>query len=381
MDESIRTVVGAGPAGFAAAINLALAGLNVHVRERRPMPGFRHHGFQGIENWSEEDDALIRLRRFGIDPAVVLRPEHEVSFYGPSREERIVFSEFPLFYFVRRGEREDSLDRKLEERAKEMGVRITYNDTVRTAPVNTIVGVGPTSAMAIAKGITFKTDAANMATCIVDPEIAPKAYAYLLIHEGEGTLATMLTQEYKSASSYLKKAIEAFQGLKKFSIEKPVEFGGYGGVEFSGKCVLGGHLRVGEFGGGQDALWGFGLWYALESGYLAAKALTQNVSYEKLFRKRLLKRMRRLLVSRWLFDRLPRSRYEGYLRSFAGLENTRERIRRAYGGSFWLNALYPFALRSFHVSKQEERCHMEHCDCIWCMHGKEELVVPQLERT
>src|SRR6516165_4202974 len=61
------TVVGAGPAGLACAIALANAGRNVVVREWHQQAGARFHGdFQGLENWSDEQDVLDELRAAGI---------------------------------------------------------------------------------------------------------------------------------------------------------------------------------------------------------------------------------------------------------------------------------------------------------------------------
>ena len=52
-------ILGAGPAGLAAAINLAHAGFPVEVFEKRHDCGARFHGdLQGLENWSRPTDAL-----------------------------------------------------------------------------------------------------------------------------------------------------------------------------------------------------------------------------------------------------------------------------------------------------------------------------------
>ena len=49
-------IIGAGPAGLVAAINLAKADYKVAVYEEKPDVGHRFHGdFQGLENWSSEE--------------------------------------------------------------------------------------------------------------------------------------------------------------------------------------------------------------------------------------------------------------------------------------------------------------------------------------
>jgi predicted flavoprotein YhiN len=53
--KKIIDVVGAGPAGLVAAINLAKAGFAVTLHESASSVGHRFHGdFQGIENWRKE---------------------------------------------------------------------------------------------------------------------------------------------------------------------------------------------------------------------------------------------------------------------------------------------------------------------------------------
>ncbi len=55
--KEIINVIGAGPAGLVAAINLAKADFAVMLHESAPSVGHRFHGdFQGIENWTTEDD-------------------------------------------------------------------------------------------------------------------------------------------------------------------------------------------------------------------------------------------------------------------------------------------------------------------------------------
>lgn len=80
MPGRMQTVVGAGPAGLAAAITLAGAGRPVRVLERHHAVGQRFHGdMQGLENWSAGEDVLTRLRGLGIDTECPHRGFDEVT--------------------------------------------------------------------------------------------------------------------------------------------------------------------------------------------------------------------------------------------------------------------------------------------------------------
>ena len=65
-NEEAITIVGAGPAGLVCAIVLAKAGRKVIVREWHNDVGHRFHDdFQGLENWSHDQDALQELATWG----------------------------------------------------------------------------------------------------------------------------------------------------------------------------------------------------------------------------------------------------------------------------------------------------------------------------
>ncbi len=367
-------VVGAGPAGLAAAIQLHRLGLAVEVREKRPNVGMRHEGFQGLENWSHDRDATQVLHQLGIAEEFLLRPVHEIHYYGPSRRPFPVRSPDPIFYLVKRGPDPSSLDSALLKQAREAGAVVSFNDPVSTAPAGTIVATGPAMAHAIAAGVVFRTNLRDIAACILDPEVAPGAYAYLLAHEGVATLATMLTRDFAHAHSYLRRAIESFKRLFDFSMSDEREFGGAGNMDITAPVEKGGHLRVGECAGAQDPLWGFGLWFAMETGNLAANCLVEERSYTAAYRKAILPRIRRLIVSRWLFDRLPPGRYDDLLSQLTRLRDVRPAFRKYYTGGPLHTLLFPLARRHYSFQLREKWCHMDDCDCVWCRHGKQDAV-------
>ncbi|MDA8239307.1 MAG: hypothetical protein M0Z67_02925 [Nitrospiraceae bacterium] len=106
---------------------------------------------------------------------------------------------------------EGTLDRGLKEQALSSGVEILFNRRVETFEGPAIVGTGPKGADAVAIGITFQTGMKDQATAVLDDRIAPKGYAYLLVHQGEGTMVTVLYQEYRKEKEYFERMMKFFK--------------------------------------------------------------------------------------------------------------------------------------------------------------------------
>jgi flavin-dependent dehydrogenase len=121
------TVVGAGPAGLACAIALARTGRRVVVREWHGDVGARFHGdFQGLENWSDERDALDELAAAGIKATFEYHAVSRGTVYDSRGKRYQVWSGRPLFYLLRRGGGAGSLDHDLLGQANEAGVEVMF---------------------------------------------------------------------------------------------------------------------------------------------------------------------------------------------------------------------------------------------------------------
>jgi len=154
VDTEDITIAGAGPAGLTAAIILAQAGRRVRVFEQRSGVGRRFNDdFQGLENWSRDEDVLEEVTAMGISPeSWWYRTFHGGVLYDPSLRPIRVESERPLFYMVRRGyAHPGSLDLALFEQAKAAGVEFVWNQRL-SAPEANIVASGPRGVpMAVAR--------------------------------------------------------------------------------------------------------------------------------------------------------------------------------------------------------------------------------------
>lgn len=119
---------GAGPAGLAAAITLARAGRRVLVHETQGEVGHRFDGdFQGLENWSTQQDALDLLREVGITTEFAMLPCSRGYAFDAWGERYEVAGSKPFFYMVERGAGPGTLDTALLEQARELGVEVRFN--------------------------------------------------------------------------------------------------------------------------------------------------------------------------------------------------------------------------------------------------------------
>jgi len=210
-NNKIITIVGAGPAGLTAAITLAKNGDDVILYEQNNDVGLRFNGdFQGLENWSDEEDTLDILNRIGIKINFLCYPYsgNDGWFYGPKLQKTQVKTSRPLFYLIERGSNENSLDRGLRKQAEDAGVNILWNQKLESVDnLNTIVGTGPKAADAIAKGMVFKTSLHNIFIGFINNKIAPKAYAYLLVNNGKATFATCMFEDFKNEKLYYDRSL------------------------------------------------------------------------------------------------------------------------------------------------------------------------------
>lgn len=335
-------ILGAGPAGLAAAINLARAGFPVEVFEKRHDCGARFHGdLQGLENWSRPTDALDDLRRFNVQPSFEHHPFSTIT-QSNGRKTRTLHLGRPAFYLLRRGTVAGSLDQALKQQALSAGVEIRFRrrEPPETADI-VATGVGTEGVAAIAKGIVFTTDADDLAVGMFGDALAPFGYAYLLVAGGLGCLATVLFRDFSRAAAAFHEARTAL--LDRFPVRTAQEtpFGGVGQFLMRPRFEVGGRLYVGEAAGLQDLLWGFGIRTAIESGALAAHSLISGEDYRRLAAERFLRRHRASIVNRFLWESC---RWRNYSLIMAALQRFEVRMLHSfYNENPAQKLLYPLA--------------------------------------
>ncbi len=348
MPETDATVeiLGAGPAGLSAALTAARAGRDVSVVERRAECGSRFHGdLQGLENWTTSGDVLEELHAMGIEPTFDYFPIRGGVFFGPDGRERRLRSDRPAFYLVRRGTGPGTLDQALKQQALAAGVRIRFGADSEIPPGGGIHTPGPGRCDVLASGYVFETDMADGVFAVLSDRLAPKGYAYLLVCRGWGTVAACIFDDYANARVYGERARAFFETHAGLRMRNPRAFGGTGNLRGEPIARRGAVLFAGEAAGLQDALWGFGMRFALVSGHMAARALLDRRprDYEKSLRDRFSGVLRTSVVNRYFYERLGDAGYAWLLRRIGRATDAREWLRRFYAPSLWKSLCFPLA--------------------------------------
>ncbi len=340
------SVIGAGPAGLAAAIALARGGVPVTVYEQHRTPGRRFHGdFQGLENWTTEEDVLHRLERLGIAIDFGCRPLRALTLADSELIPHLVEADRPLVYVVKRGPDEDSFDSRLAAQAAALGVTFRFGWHAQAdelaGPV--IVATGPQRTQGIVAGMVATTSHPDQIVAIASDEIAPKGYAYCVIWSGRATLATVLMRDFDRAWECLEGTRRAFARLGLADFREIHRFGGRAHVSATDPLSVGSRLYVGEAAGLQDYLFGFGLRYATTSGHLAARALLGGGSYDELVARHLAGPLRAGFVNRLLYNATGDRTYGRLIRWLARPGRARRRARLLYSLTPLHRALWPVA--------------------------------------
>jgi flavin-dependent dehydrogenase len=368
--NGVATVVGAGPSGLACAITLARAGANVIVREARSNVGARFHGdFQGLENWSSEVDVIEELASYGIEPRFEHIPIRDGTAFDNRGERYEIRCPGPMFYLVRRGSAAGTLDRALYEQAVASGVTVRFNDRVEALDPRQrgAIGAGPRVPGAIAAGYVFSTMMPDGCYMRFDEKLAPGGYSYLLVHGGRGTVAACLFRDFRQEQRYVDLTVAAFERDVGLKMENPKTFGGSGSFFFKHQPYQGPHPVMGELAGLQDALFGFGMRWAIRSGVWAGRALLGLEDLRSRWRRDAARALAAGAANRFLFERLGDA---GRRRMLFKLSRTggdpRIIMRRIYQGTLLTRALAPLARVLERARLRDPSCAHVDCSCVWC---------------
>jgi len=339
-------ILGAGISGLTAAINLAKAGCSVEIFELGNDCGTRFRGdLQGLENWTSKKNILEDLKSMNLELNFNYTPFKKIFISNGEVLNEFVFK-LPIFYLVKRGVMYDTIDQGLLRQAKKLGVKIHFKSKINEEDVH-IIATGPKlpNRYNINKGIVFETNMDDICIFLINSNAAYKGYSYLLVSKGYGCMCTVVIGKSELANKCLKTTKTIFTKLVDLKIKNPKAVGGQAKFIYKPRLTNDNKIYVGEAAGLQDAFLGFGMRYAITSGYMAAKSTITNVDYKKLVEKRFSNQLKASIVNRFLFERWGDNIWQLLITEAKKNKDPRKNLFKLYNFSFKIQKiLFPLAL-------------------------------------
>ena len=303
-------IIGGGIAGLTAAINLKKAGVDVEVHERKSYCGKHTSDFQFLENWTFKDDALDILRNMNIQTDFYVKPRHSQEAMSPSGKVYFGISKKPITYLVKRGRSEDSIDRSIESQCLQLGIKLVFNSKLTTQEAD-IIATGIKKPNFIATSVMFPCEHEYRSALIFDDSLSKEFYSYFIVNDNMGEITCVNPVNNKDHIVRLEKTVKRCEKFFAIKIKNIIErFSAPLSFDPLKQAHLNDQYLVGEAAGFQDCFMGFGMLYAFKSGYLAAKSIIDNLDYNQLINKEILKPIQVSCANRILWEKLSNRGYE-----------------------------------------------------------------------
>lgn len=310
--EEIK-ILGAGISGLSAGIVLAKAGYPVKIFEKRSRIGsFVKKDVHVLRNYSYNYDVIERYKQMGIKISHFYPIFKEFRFSPSLKCIEIYSKNKPLFYSIIRGYSDKrSIDIDLLNQAKNHEAKIIFNSNFNEKSKINIVATGAIYRELLAYGHHYKNISIEPNALYFFLQNINSCYAYLYIVpflEKEASIAIVSTQ--KEDKSRIKKEFNKL--IKENNIIKKIiknatlenEFFGYASFKIPETAIKNKKLYVGEAAGFLDAATGYGVNFAIRSGFLAAKSIIKNKNYDELWKNALGKELDKRILRRELMKKL-----------------------------------------------------------------------------
>ena len=212
---------------------------------------------------------------------------------------------------------ENSLEKQLLAHALNNSVEVIYKNSVNSAD---IIAIGPEKINANIFGYGRIYDGIiNDAILFYNNDYAPKGYVCVLPSKDKFQILSVSfdRNEFATLEKRFEKAIEQNKILKDLINDNKFirNIGGIGNYFINPVGYKNGKYYVGEAGGFQDASRGFGVWYAILTGYMAAQSIIEKKDYNKTWRKELLKELNDSIKRRDAFNKLNNKDFDDMVRN------------------------------------------------------------------
>ena len=331
---------------------------------------------QIIEGSSEREPVPEFLDRLGIERNFYFREATWATFYDHRDNARTIRSTTPFGYFVHRGAEESTLDRGLLAQARALGVNVTFNSRIQNAD---IIATGPAAPDGLAREMTWKTGDAERVDVYFNHHLAPGGYSYLFILDGIATFGCAIVADFKKIDEYFGHSIAAAQRLHRFTIPSETRTGySYMNFHLKQRATRGDARYVGEAAGFQDYLFGLGIRYALTSGWLAARSILENRSYDELWQRELGPKQETSLVNRFLYEAGGNAGLSMFVKQASRAKDFNDYLSGWHSRTWWKSLLSPLVRR---VWRHRGRC--QHKPLVegtphWCRSRDTAIKVPPL---
>lgn len=175
-------IVGAGIAGLSCAIKLADSGHNVEIFERESsIGGNEMDNLKAIRNYELKEDFLNTLKKNNLKVKHI-KPINKITKYAPSGKKMVVHSDNnALFYIIKKGHDQKSIDYQLYKQALDLGVKVRLNEN-KTLRSGDIIAVNSIFRNIWAYGAMFKDVKVDEKEILffMDDQYAPSGYIYAI---------------------------------------------------------------------------------------------------------------------------------------------------------------------------------------------------------
>lgn len=305
-------ILGAGISGLTASIILAKAGYKTKIFEKRSRIGsFLKKDVHSLRNYSYDFDVIKQYKKLGIKISNFYPIYKEVRF-SPTLESIEIYSKNePLFYNVIRGYEDDrSLDVDLSNQAKENGVEILFNQKIDPEKDDMdIIATGARYRKGLVYGHHYKDVSIKPNSIYFFLNSSRSSYGYTYVSPFEKECSVAIVSPEKDSKRYLKRRLGSFKKNK--IIDKVIRdsqeennFFGFAFFKIPKTAVKKKKLYIGEAAGFLDATTGFGVHYAIMSGYLAARSVIENKDYDELWKESFGEELKKRYLRRMVYKKM-----------------------------------------------------------------------------